>query len=616
MAQKMWAGGILLLLGLCIGVRAEASTGPAGLDRQLKTARAFEAGGRYEEALRVYREAYKADPDHRDVLQGLDRTLSKLGRFDEIAHLLKKAIQRAPEEVYFRMRLGEVLHDLGQPDEAARWWDSIIEAGPDHRPNYTLVAREYLQRGEAKKARTTYLKARAHFGEKGLFAKEIGKLSAASQDYVGAASEYLLYLEVQPDRADLIRQLLSNFPRNRETAQGVTKVLEAAVLQFPKDGTRKKLLVEYLLITDRPQKVLDQIRRMASADEGGQYLEPTLLQWAERISTQGNPEVGAELYREVIARFPKSRQMPRMLLGLAQAQETSGKYAEAVASYEKLAKEAPNHRTRSEARYRMARIEQDQLGNADAALVLFREFVKDLDRALYGRGRPDPFVIESAFGMAQCLLIKGDPDQASEILDRMSGQRTPTKVREEALFRVAEIMFLRGEFEQALKRSEALIQTFPEGLFVNDALKLAVFVEENGEPEEALALFAQARLRRRQRKFEEASTLLNRIAKTFPTAQVRDDALFLSSTLSMDKGDYLEAIAHCRALIERIPDSPLSPEARQRIARIYDKFLNEPEQALVEYERVLTDYPESLLDAEIRRRIRGLREKTEKTNAK
>ncbi len=190
------------------------------------------------------------------------------------------------------------------------------------------------------------------------------------------------------------------------------------------------------------------------------------------------------------------------------------------------------------------------------------------------------------------------------------------KVREEALFRRAEITFLRGNFEEAIKISEALIQTFPEGLFVNDALKLAVFVEENGEPEEALTLFAQARLRRRQRKFGEASTLLNRIAKASPTAQVRDDALFLSSTLSMDKGDYQEAIAHCRELISRIPDSPLSPEARQRIAQIYDEYLRAPAHALAEYERVLTDYPESLLDADVRRRIRRLREKTEKTNVK
>ncbi len=606
MARKMWTGGIVLLLGLCIGVCAEAKTGPPGLDRQLKTARAFERGRRYEEALRVYREAYKAAPDHREVIQGLDRTLSKLRRFDEVTHLLKKAVQRAPEEVYFRMRLGEVLYDLGQPDEAERWWDSIIETGPDHRPNYTLVAREYLQRGEEKKARTTYLKARSHFGEKGLFSKEIGKLSAIEENYVGAASEYLLVLEEEPNRYDLIRELLSNFPRDRVTAQGVTEVLEAAVLQSPEDAARQKLLVEYLLITDRLQQALDQIRRMTSADVGGQHLEPTLLQWAERIS---DPKVGAEAYLEAIERFPKSRQRPRMLLGLAQAQETSGNHAEAVASYEKLVREAPDARTRSEARYRMARIEQDQLGNTDAALVLFRELAKDLDRALYGRARPEPFVLESAFGMSECLLITGDPDEASKILERMSGQRAPSKVREEALYRGAEIMFLRGDFEEAVKRSETLIQTFPEGLFVNDALKLAVFVEENGEPEEALTLFAQARLRRRQRKFGEAETLLNRIAKTFPTAQVRDDAVFLSSTLSMDEGDYPEAMARCRALIERIPDSPLSPEARQRIARIYDEFLNEPEQALTEYERVLTDYPESLLDADVRRQIRRLREK-------
>lgn len=598
MVQKTWIGLIVVLVGLCIGVRTEGKTNPTDLERQLRTARTLERMGRYEEALRVYRKAYEETPEHREVLQGLDRTLSKLGRFDELTDLLKKAIQRAPEDGYFRMRLGQVLYDAGRPNEAEQWWDSMIVVGADHRTNYTLVAREYLQRGDVQKAIETYRKARTYFGESTLFAKQMGDLSAATRDFVGATSEYLLYLEEQPSRTDLVRELLSAFPRDRETIEGVTGVLKEAVLRTPENVERQKLLAEYYLMTDRPQQALDRILSMVGR---GSADEALLLQWAERIARQGHPEMGAKVYREAMERFPKSRQMPRMLLGLARAQEASGEYPEAVASYERLANEAPHTTARSEALYRMARIELEKLGDVDAALPLFRK--------LAGRSVRAPFALEAAFKMAECLLVKEDLDGASEVFERIGRQGAPSAVREEALFRSAEMAYLRGDFERAATLSEELIRTFPEGMFVNDALKLAVFVEENGAPREALALFAQAQLRRRQRKFEEAERLLDRLATAFPTAQVRDDALFLSSALSMDKGAYPEAIERCRDLIERYPDSPLAPEAQQRIAQIYDEYLGESEQALVEYERVLSDYPGSLLGDEVRRRIRTLREK-------
>ncbi|MFH1006725.1 MAG: tetratricopeptide repeat protein [Candidatus Latescibacterota bacterium] len=256
-----------------------------------------------------------------------------------------------------------------------------------------------------------------------------------------------------------------------------------------------------------------------------------------------------------------------------------------------------------------ARVEQAPSGDTDAPRLLPDKPAQDPNRALSGRDKPATDVSRSMFGMAERMLVDGDLGEASSILDRMSGQRMPTKIREEALFRKAEIAFFQGDFEQAIELSQALTQTFPEGFFVNDALKLAVLVEENGKPQEALSLFAQARLKLRQRNLVAADSILNRLVETFPAAEARDDALFLSSALSRDLGDYPEAIARCRNLLQIYPSSPLAPDARQRIARIYDEFLSQPEQALSEYERVLIDYPGSLHGHEARRQIGRLREK-------
>ena len=51
MAQKALAGLMIVLIGLCIGVRTEGKTNSTGSERQLQTARTLERMGRYEEAL-------------------------------------------------------------------------------------------------------------------------------------------------------------------------------------------------------------------------------------------------------------------------------------------------------------------------------------------------------------------------------------------------------------------------------------------------------------------------------------------------------------------------------------------------------------------------------------
>ncbi|GAI20644.1 unnamed protein product, partial [marine sediment metagenome] len=58
-------------------------------------------------------------------------------------------------------------------------------------------------------------------------------------------------------------------------------------------------------------------------------------------------------------------------------------------------------------------------------------------------------------------------------------------------------------------------------------------------------------------------------------------------------GQYEKALEKCREILKKHPKSHLASNAQYFIAFMYDYNLNNPKQALKEYQKLLEKYPES-----------------------
>ena len=102
-------------------------------------------------------------------------------------------------------------------------------------------------------------------------------------------------------------------------------------------------------------------------------------------------------------------------------------------------------------------------------------------------------------------------------------------------------------------------------------------------------------------RYDEALALCEPAVKQYSSAdriQIEIGDLF---TLQMR---FIEAILAYEELIQS--GSPLAPEARFRIAEIHWQHLRDSGRAIEEYSALIEKYPESIMVAEARKRIRQL----------
>ncbi len=148
--------------------------------------------------------------------------------------------------------------------------------------------------------------------------------------------------------------------------------------------------------------------------------------------------------------------------------------------------------------------------------------------------------------------------------------------------------------------------------YTNDALQLQAFLQENAATApEALRAFGRAEYLARQRKNTEAAAMLEDIVQRFPASGVADDALLRTGALLAAAGRYADAVGvYERLLTEFHDNSNQIDRALFRLGEVRQFGMHDTARAILAYERLLAERPQSILVHEARKRIRILRGET------
>lgn len=110
-----------------------ARTTDAPSTRMLREqAQQFEATQRYQEAIALYREMLRREPEQDDVRAALARLLSWQGSYAEAVDLYRDIIQRHPVDLDMRTALARVLSWKKQMTEARLLYDAVLREDPRH----------------------------------------------------------------------------------------------------------------------------------------------------------------------------------------------------------------------------------------------------------------------------------------------------------------------------------------------------------------------------------------------------------------------------------------------------------------------------------------------------
>jgi len=211
--------------------------------------------------------------------------------------------------------------------------------------------------------------------------------------------------------------------------------------------------------------------------------------------------------------------------------------------------------------------------------------------------------------LADLMLLSGETWEASLLYSQVEKDFKYDRLGEIAKFKNAKIAFYVGDFYWAQAQLDVLKGSTSK-LIANDAMELSLLITDNvglDSISEPLEMYARADLLIFKKNYEAAEATLDSIPKYFPATSLKDEILLTKYQIEFKKKNYELAADYLKQLLADYAADILGDNALFSLAKLNEEQLNNKEEAMELYKRLLTTYPASLFVVESRKRFRNLR---------
>lgn len=321
----------LLLLGAPLRARGQA---PQDFDRLFGRALELQQAGDLLGAIDTYKAALAITPDRADALSNLGAAYVRLGQYDDGIRQYEAALKADAANTTFRMNLALAYYKSARPHEALLHLKRIVASAPDAKSAYLVLADCYLQTGQDQEV-VALLKPRgAMFGDDLAYAFLLGTALLHTGDEVeGQTYVERVFGAGESAEAHLLMGL-AHLGQHDYTAAKVE--LQRAVQLNSKVPTAHSLYGRTLLALGEQAQAEQAFHQ--ELDLNVNDFEANLQLGNMRKSAQKFSE--ASLYLERATTIRPADLTARKLLASLRLQ--TGKVEEAAGMLEALAKEAPD----------------------------------------------------------------------------------------------------------------------------------------------------------------------------------------------------------------------------------------------------------------------------------
>ncbi|HET9950405.1 MAG TPA: tetratricopeptide repeat protein [Candidatus Eisenbacteria bacterium] len=206
--------------------------------------------------------------------------------------------------------------------------------------------------------------------------------------------------------------------------------------------------------------------------------------------------------------------------------------------------------------------------------------------------------------------VLGGLPRTYQMLVRRFGTMSPADSLGNGAYRLAETAFTSGKFDDAGKAYLEFARRYPRNLRVNDALSTMLLIKEARDFEDKpLLLYARGRAYRDAGEPDSAAAVLTEAAERYPGAKVRSHVRLMLAEMARDRGDHARALQWAVAAADTASKSRLAPYALKIAAESSLALGEPPQKALGYYKTILEKYPQSPVTPEARARALSIRKK-------
>ena len=490
---------------------------------------------------------------------------------------------------------------------AAQTPATILNNLPKDEYKIREIANELYQKQEFDLAAEVFLKGRKILNNDQLFNFELLALYRFRKDKERLIQEYLNTLATLPEMLQSAENVFSVLFENKADYLQLQTALYKRIQKDPQNEVFAKLLTWQYIQQQEYEMALRQLiaQDKRIKDDGG-----ILFNYTQIFISNKAYDTAIKAYTYLLAKGKENQYYLPSRFGLIDAKYQllqTGKNEEKeivdlAAQYQSVLDEyGQNTRTLFAIR-KLATLQAQYLHHPQKATELLESTLK-----MPGLNPSEAGEIKLELG--DNYVLTGKPWEAILLYGQVTKEFENQPISNEAQYRTARLSFFQGNFTYAKSQADVLKASTTQ-LIANDALNLSLLLSDHLESKAdtlALKMYAEAEFLQFRNLLPAAIRKLDSIAVIYPQNNLSDDILMAKSRIAIKNGDFNLAATQLKQLISNPQKDIWTDDAIFTLAGLYEVQLNDPEQAKILYQKLITDFPGSMFVAEARKHFRKLR---------
>lgn len=599
---------LIALLTFC------GSTETFGQNSDLQMAQYYYENSDFEKAKLYYEKLY-SHSSTQEVYTQYVNTLVELGELDEAIKITKKKIKTEKFGSFYAIKLGYLYEQQADDKKVKSYYKDLInELTKKNTVNeFVILANEFVRVQKYEYAIQVFERCdNVHSNSNHKIS--IANLHGMLGNYEQMIDTYLDQLTLSSAELVRIKMLLPrsiNFTEDKAVVDILKKQTLRKIQKQPENESLYDLLIW----------IYQQSNDFETAFIHVKALDKRTKQQGEKIYEFGQMCASNKNYELAIASFDYCIQQYDSYLfsHIASKQailEALQSKIFANASYKK--EDLINLKNRYLSTLNSTNDLEDKFPLIKGLAYLEGFYIHNIDTAeiLYKQLLSFPSISPSQFGevkidLADIYMLKNEIWDASLLYMQVEKKFKHDILGSKAKFKNAKLYYYTGDFEWSQNQLDGL-KASTSKLISNDAIDLSLLITDNYNMDTTpvnMKQFARGDLFIFQNQFQEALLVFDSILSRNPSHSLADEIEFKKYEIAFKKQEFLSAKKHLEHIINEYKEGILGDNALFKLAELQENQLNQPEEAMKNYEKLLFDYPGSLFVVEARKRFRDYQTK-------
>ena len=578
----------------------------------------YENSGDLQNAIKIYEELYQANPNNPQYFSSLNKAYVSAKNYAASVNLLEDRIAKYPQDINSYGLLGSTYYLMGNEEKAFKVWDEALQKPDVNLISFRVIANYAIERRAFEKAIEIYEKGKSHSEDKQIFSFDLGRLYGLTMQFGKMANEYCDILKNDPSQYQVVKANVFSFLNKPEALQKIIPVFEDA-----EDGSNfgvTRLLAELYTQAKDYNEAFDLYTKL---DEKQSSNGTELLDFAQLLLREKEYATAANTFKEIYSLYPDNKITALAKLGYAKSLEAklfddytnslplwkpefkaqkyeSGDVTNVLKAFEDIVNLYKNSESAYEALLRIGMINLYMLDNKEIAIDNFKKVVSDAPLSNSSG--------EAYLELGNIEFKDGNFEEAQNYYLKVSKVHSEDKTKNEATYKLAKINYFNGNNSEAAKLANSLTVDLKND-FANDAIEFSIILNNARFDSSNNVMFAKAEMLSDQKKFKEAAELFKQVAENKSAILFSPIAKYRLAEMEIAMDNFTGAIDILEQIVEEKEQNMYSDKALFLIAKTYQFGFKDDSKAIEMYEKLLAEFPNSILINEARENILSLRNK-------